>query len=105
LRLHYSERNKLGGRVKTHLLADVLAVIVHREDAQVQRAGNLSAGLALTNHFKYFLFPWCEHVVGLPHEGRLTPALTGKSNTLPPVSPVPYIGYSHPFSHFLSSRQ
>ena len=67
--LRHRERDKLSSRVKTHLLADVLAVIVDREDAQVQRLGDLPAGLPLTNLLQHFHFPSREWVVGLHSEG------------------------------------
>src|ERR1700690_836513 len=48
VRLRHRERDKLRGRMKTDLLADVLAMIVDREDAQVQRLRDLAAGFPLT---------------------------------------------------------
>lgn len=50
--------------MKTDLLADVLAVVIDREDAQVQRLGDLPAGLALTNLLQNFNFPGRERVIG-----------------------------------------
>src|SRR5271169_1241933 len=63
--LGHGERNKLSGRVETDLLADVLAMIVDREDTQVQRLGDLPAGLPLTNVFEDLEFPARERVIGL----------------------------------------
>ena len=70
LRMRYGERNELGGGVETHFLADVFAVIVHRVDAQVQRLGNLPAGLPLANLLQHFPFPSRECVFGW-HSGGI----------------------------------
>ena len=70
VRLRHRERDKLSGRVKTDLLADVLAVIVDREDAKVQRLGDLAAGLPLTNLLQDFKFPAREYVISLHNKGQ-----------------------------------
>lgn len=57
------ERDQLGSGVDAKLLADVLAMVVYREDAQVQVSCDLAACLAFRQKVQDFLFPARQDVI------------------------------------------